>query len=60
MNVDRFFLVIVKKNLETHEVNNLGASLKSYLKLDKNIQIKIKQNKIYLNCVQLRKSLYSI
>ena len=32
------FLVIVKKDLETHEVNNLGASLKSYLKLDKNIK----------------------
>ena len=31
-------MVIVKKNLETHEINNLGASLKSYLKLDKNIK----------------------
>ena len=29
------FLVIVKKNLETHEVNNLGASLKSYLNVQK-------------------------
>ena len=30
--------IIVKKNLETYEVNNLGAALKSILKLDKNIK----------------------
>ena len=29
------FLIIIKKNLETYEVNNLGAALKSNLKLDK-------------------------
>jgi len=32
------FLIIIKKNLETYEVNNLGAALKSNLKLDKNIK----------------------
>ena len=32
------FLIIVKKNLETYEVNNLGAALKFNLKLDKNIK----------------------
>ncbi len=32
------FLIIVKKNLETYEINNLGAALKSNLRLDKNIK----------------------
>ena len=32
------FLIIVKKNLETYEINNLGAALKVNLKSDKNIK----------------------
>ncbi len=32
------FLIVVKKNLETYEINNLGAALKVNLKLDKSIK----------------------
>ena len=33
------FLILVKKNLNIYEINNLGASLKNYIKTDKNICI---------------------
>tara|TARA_B100001996_G_scaffold324081_1_gene269461 strand:- start:783 stop:2234 length:1452 start_codon:yes stop_codon:yes gene_type:complete len=32
------FLIIIKKNFEPYEINNLGAALKANLKLDKNIK----------------------
>ena len=32
------FLILVKKNLNIYEINNLGASLKNYIKTDKTIK----------------------
>ena len=32
------FLIVIKKNLDIYEINNLGATLKSNLKIDKNIK----------------------